>query len=200
MADVVHPADCEIAVYPSHERGETRIGWKVGTALFSIQALLAERVPMSQHSLVSKPSSECVIAERASTSLSYVHNAPFCMSIPTDESRHWHTVPPAEDARRRLILHIEHLPIVSQSAYRGTSALLLHHSFSLMEQDCVVQLERIGDMFQYLFGVLGDTRGEGEGVRAFDALFESEHDNGRQSPLRSSAASNASSDTESDAR
>ena len=87
-------------------------------------------------------------------------------------------VPPAEEARKRLIAKIGSLPIVQHRAIRGTSAFLLYFSYAWIEKDLISQLEQIGKTFQYLFGVMGDIEGSGTGVEAFEALFNHPCTNG----------------------
>ena len=63
-----------------------------------------------------------------------------------------------------------------------------------MMQDLIVQLENIGNVFQYLFGVLGDTEGTGTGVEAFEALFNQQQL--EQSPDNEAKSVSSDSDTD----
>ena len=63
------------------------------------------------------------------------------------------------------------LPLVQQRAIRGTSAFLLYYSYASNEKDLIAQLEKIGSVFQYLFGIMGDGEGSGGGVERFEDLF-----------------------------
>ncbi|CAD6565032.1 MAG: hypothetical protein CYPHOPRED_005032 [Cyphobasidiales sp. Tagirdzhanova-0007] len=103
-------------------------------------------------------------------------------------------LPPAEEARKRLITRIGSLPIVQQRAARGTSAFLLYYSYALMEKDLIAQLEKIGSIFQYIFGVMGDTKGTGLGVEAFEALFEDPMKDSVQDSMRGNDGNESSDD------
>ena len=74
---------------------------------------------------------------------------------------------------------------------RGTSAFLLYYSYALQEKDLIASLEKVGAVFQYLFGVMGDLEGSGAGVESFEELFVQRHTGSRQ--LRRSRNGSASS-------
>lgn len=96
-------------------------------------------------------------------------------------------VPPAEEARERLIHKLNGLPIVKKRAVRGTTALLLFYSYALMEKDLVATLTNIGSIFQFLFGVMGDADGPGPGVEHFESLFSQGHHDDRRSDSEDSS-------------
>lgn len=54
---------------------------------------------------------------------------------------------------------------------RGTSALLLYYSYALMEKALIAELEKVGSVFQYLFGTMGDGDGSGVGCERFESMF-----------------------------
>ena len=71
--------------------------------------------------------------------------------------------------------------MIQQRAVRGTSALLLYYSYALMEKALIAELEKVGSVFQYLFGVMGDLDGSGAGCEAFEGMFVERHRKGASS-------------------
>ena len=63
-----------------------------------------------------------------------------------------------------------------------------------MEKDLIAQLEKIGSIFQYIFGVMGDTKGTGLGVEAFEALFEDPMKDSVQDSMRGNDGNESSDD------
>lgn len=108
-------------------------------------------------------------------------------------------VPPAEEARRRLIARISDLPLIQQRAVRGTSAFLLFYSYALMEKALIAELEKVGSVFQYLFGVLGDQTAEASGCEGFDGIFTAHpEDEGSKRNSLAATIRSASSSSDSD--
>ncbi|GJN88427.1 hypothetical protein Rhopal_001393-T1 [Rhodotorula paludigena] len=94
-------------------------------------------------------------------------------------------LPPAAEARERLILKLRELEIVKRRLVRGGSESLLYYAYALSMKDVISQLNEVGATFQHLFGVIGTfsqlsrlaawliprTTG-GSTVADFEALFE----------------------------
>ncbi|GAA5911771.1 hypothetical protein JCM8208_005592 [Rhodotorula glutinis] len=76
-------------------------------------------------------------------------------------------LPPAAEARERLVLKLRDLDIVRRRLVRGGSESLLYYAYTTSMKDVISQLDDIGASFQRLFGIIG-----GSSVADFEALFD----------------------------
>ncbi|GAA5896763.1 hypothetical protein JCM6882_005029 [Rhodosporidiobolus microsporus] len=81
-------------------------------------------------------------------------------------------LPPAAEARERLVAKLRELEIVKRRLVRGGSESLLYYAYTTTVRDVISQLDELGRSFQQLFGVIG-----GYAVEDFEALFRDEPDN-----------------------
>ncbi|GAA5904128.1 uncharacterized protein JCM6883_002089 [Sporobolomyces salmoneus] len=72
-------------------------------------------------------------------------------------------LPPAAEARQRLVTKLHQLEVVQRRLVRGGSDSLLYLAYVLACKDIIGELEKIGSIFQSLFGIIG-------GITS-DALF-----------------------------
>ncbi|GAA5842118.1 hypothetical protein JCM3766R1_000012 [Sporobolomyces carnicolor] len=77
-------------------------------------------------------------------------------------------LPPAAEARQRLVTKLQQLEVVRRRLVRGGSDSLLYLAYVLAMKDIITELDRIGRIFQSLFGIVG-----GITTDEFDALFVS---------------------------
>ncbi|GAA5931638.1 uncharacterized protein JCM15063_001523 [Sporobolomyces koalae] len=75
-------------------------------------------------------------------------------------------LPPAAEARQRLVLKLHELEVVQRRLVRGGSESLLYLAYVLAMKDVISELDKIGHVFQSLFGTIG-----GVSTEDFDALF-----------------------------
>uniref|UniRef100_A0A0K3CLP7 DUF221-domain-containing protein n=2 Tax=Rhodotorula toruloides TaxID=5286 RepID=A0A0K3CLP7_RHOTO len=75
-------------------------------------------------------------------------------------------LPPAKQARERLVAKLRDLEVVKRRLVRGGSESLLYYAYTTSMQDVIAQLDLLGAIFQRLFGIVGGTT-----VSDFDALF-----------------------------
>ncbi|BGP30214.1 hypothetical protein JCM10296v2_001966 [Rhodotorula toruloides] len=75
-------------------------------------------------------------------------------------------LPPAKQARERLVAKLRDLEVVKRRLVRGGSESLLYYAYTTSMQDVIAQLDLLGTIFQRLFGIIGGTT-----VSDFDALF-----------------------------
>jgi hypothetical protein len=64
-------------------------------------------------------------------------------------------LPPASQARRRLVEAIRELDVVKRKTVKNSSTYLLYYSYCLAMEDLIDHLEECGTLMQGLFGVLG---------------------------------------------
>ncbi|GAA5929392.1 hypothetical protein JCM3775_002329 [Rhodotorula graminis] len=76
-------------------------------------------------------------------------------------------LPPAAEARQRLVARLRDLDIVRRRLVRGGSESLLYYAYTTSMKDVISQLNDIGASFQRLFGIIG-----GSSVADFEALFD----------------------------
>ncbi|KAG9292181.1 hypothetical protein G9A89_023901 [Geosiphon pyriformis] len=78
-------------------------------------------------------------------------------------------LPPADQARRRMVQKIRDLPVVRQRVVEGNDEhYIVYYAYALVMEDIIRELENLGAIMQELFGTMG-----GED---FDALFASSED------------------------
>ena len=147
----------------------------------------------TQYTAIHEPAGKRSVLESSLASVS-------CVTMPPSYRRISLTlvdfpVPPAEEARRRLIAKVSNLPLIQQRAVRGTSAFLLYYSYALMEKALIVELEKVGSVFQYLFGVMGDLEGADAGCEAFEGMFEVHKREGSRSSLGARTDDGSDSDS-----
>ncbi|GAA5989156.1 hypothetical protein JCM5350_005105 [Sporobolomyces pararoseus] len=75
-------------------------------------------------------------------------------------------LPPAAEARQRLVTKLHQLEVVQRRLVRGGSDSLLYLAYVLAMKDIISELDKIGTAFQSLFGVIG-----GITTEDFDSLF-----------------------------
>ncbi|GAA5882539.1 hypothetical protein JCM16303_002033 [Sporobolomyces ruberrimus] len=75
-------------------------------------------------------------------------------------------LPPAADARERLVSKLHELEVVQKRLVRGGSDSLLYLAYVLAMKDIITELDKIGRAFQSLFGIIG-----GITTEDFDSLF-----------------------------
>ncbi|GAA5920193.1 hypothetical protein JCM1841_006641 [Sporobolomyces salmonicolor] len=75
-------------------------------------------------------------------------------------------LPPAAEARQRLVAKLQGLEVVKRRLVRGGSESLLYYAYIIVIKDVIAQLDELGRSFQQLFGIIGGTT-----VADFDALF-----------------------------
>ncbi|KAF7981915.1 hypothetical protein HWV62_31521 [Athelia sp. TMB] len=78
-------------------------------------------------------------------------------------------LPPAEQARQRLVDAIRRLDVVRNREVKGSKHLLFF-AYTLMMQGVIQELEYLGSTLQTAFGVIGQSPGE------FEALFRDERE------------------------
>ncbi|GAA5865956.1 hypothetical protein JCM8547_002896 [Rhodosporidiobolus lusitaniae] len=78
-------------------------------------------------------------------------------------------LPPAADARERLVARLHELEVVKRRRVRGGSESLLYLAYTTIVRDVIAQLEEVGGTFQRLFGIIG-----GSAVNDFEELFREE--------------------------
>ncbi|ORX38403.1 Fusaric acid resistance protein-like-domain-containing protein [Kockovaella imperatae] len=86
-------------------------------------------------------------------------------------------LPPAEDARRRLVEAIRGLDVVRKRSVRGGGRHLLYFAYASAMQEVIVELEYLGKMMQDSFGVISQST-----VEDFEALFNSGPGSDRTDP------------------
>lgn len=67
-------------------------------------------------------------------------------------------LPPASEARLRLLESIRQLPVIKRRTVRGSSEYLLFYSYALAEKGIEKELGVLGELTQENFGVLGGSR------------------------------------------
>lgn len=77
-------------------------------------------------------------------------------------------LPPAERSRQALLDAVRELPVVKRRAVREGSQYLLSYSYCLAMKDVIHQLEKLGELSQDTFGVLGGS------ISAFEAPFRND--------------------------
>ncbi|GAA6011619.1 hypothetical protein JCM11491_004707 [Sporobolomyces phaffii] len=77
-------------------------------------------------------------------------------------------LPPAAEARERLVVRLHQLEVVQRRLVRGGSDSLLYLAYVLAMKDIIVELDKIGQAFQSLFGIVG-----GITTEDFESLFVS---------------------------
>lgn len=65
-------------------------------------------------------------------------------------------LPPAAEARQRLVTKLQQLEVVRRRLVRGGSDSLLYLAYVLAMKDIITELDRIGRIFQSLFGIVGE--------------------------------------------
>lgn len=65
-------------------------------------------------------------------------------------------LPPAAEARQRLVTKLHQLEVVQRRLVRGGSDSLLYLAYVLAMKDIISELDKIGTAFQSLFGVIGE--------------------------------------------
>ncbi|GAA6057794.1 hypothetical protein JCM3770_001043 [Rhodotorula araucariae] len=76
-------------------------------------------------------------------------------------------LPPAAEARERLVAKLRDLEVVRRRLVRGGSESLLYYGYTCSMKDVILQLNEVGATFQRLFGIIG-----GSTVAEFEALFD----------------------------
>lgn len=64
-------------------------------------------------------------------------------------------LPPAERSRQALLGAVRNLPVVKRGAVRGGTQHLLFYSYCLAMKDVIIQMEKLGEISQTTFGVIG---------------------------------------------
>ncbi|BGP06177.1 hypothetical protein JCM10049v2_001996 [Rhodotorula toruloides] len=64
-------------------------------------------------------------------------------------------LPPAEQARERLVAKLRDLEVVKRRLVRGGSESLLYYAYTTSMQDVIAPLDLLGAIFQRLFGIIG---------------------------------------------
>ncbi|BGP22947.1 hypothetical protein JCM10295v2_001838 [Rhodotorula toruloides] len=67
-------------------------------------------------------------------------------------------LPPAKQARERLVTKLRDLEVVKRRLVRGGSESLLYYAYTTSMQDVIAQLDLLGAIFQRLFGIIGKSR------------------------------------------
>ncbi|GAA5970105.1 hypothetical protein JCM11641_000271 [Rhodosporidiobolus odoratus] len=80
-------------------------------------------------------------------------------------------LPPAAEARERLVARLRELEIVKRRLVRGGSESLLYYAYTTTMKDVIRELGELGKAFQKLYGVIG-----GSTVAEFEALFSDRPD------------------------
>ncbi|BGP38095.1 hypothetical protein JCM10449v2_002022 [Rhodotorula kratochvilovae] len=75
-------------------------------------------------------------------------------------------LPPAAEARERLVDKLRDLEVVRRRLVRGGSESLLYYGYTCSMKDVISQLNEVGATFQRLFGIIGAST-----VADFEALF-----------------------------
>lgn len=79
-------------------------------------------------------------------------------------------LPPASQARERLVQRLLQLPVVQNRVVRGEgSEGLLYLAYSVAMSDVIHELEVLGEIFQTLYGIIGGANS----LEEFDLLFVS---------------------------
>lgn len=81
-------------------------------------------------------------------------------------------LPPTSEARLRLLASIRQLPVVKKRTIKGSSEYLLFYSYALAEKGIEKELNKLGELTQENFGVLGGSRDRFE--RQFSARRDEE--------------------------
>ncbi|CEQ42719.1 SPOSA6832_04576, partial [Sporobolomyces salmonicolor] len=64
-------------------------------------------------------------------------------------------LPPAAEARQRLVAKLQGLEVVKRRLVRGGSESLLYYAYIIVIKDVIAQLDELGRSFQQLFGIIG---------------------------------------------
>ncbi|GAA5989203.1 hypothetical protein JCM10908_001207 [Rhodotorula pacifica] len=75
-------------------------------------------------------------------------------------------LPPAKEARQRLLSRLRDLEVVKQRQLRNGTRSLIYYAYVIMMGDIIRELEELGRSLQALYGVVG-----GSAIADFEALF-----------------------------
>ncbi|KAJ8295574.1 putative membrane protein [Rhodotorula toruloides] len=67
-------------------------------------------------------------------------------------------LPPAEQARERLVAKLRDLEVVKRRLVRGGSESLLYYAYTTSMQDVIAPLDLLGAIFQRLFGIIASSQ------------------------------------------